>query len=218
LKACSHFSINTFEGRKVKGALRQDEPEYPEIVIREAVVNALVHRSYGNSAHIFFQMYRDCIIVRSPGLPVEPLTIEMFPDQVISVPRNPIIARAAFEMGLMEARGYGIRNMPERLRQHGLEDPRFVADKGYFIIEFSGRESTRFAIRAGRQLLSILTSRQLAIVEMAEKNRTIRSEDVVRTMNISKETASKDLKRLLELKILGRTGSARSTSYFVAQD
>jgi ATP-dependent DNA helicase RecG len=200
------------------GAQREVVPEYPEIVIREAIVNALVHRSYENSAHTFLYMYRDRIVIRSPGLPLEPLKISMFPDHVFAVPRNPRIAQAAFEMGFMDARGYGIRNMPERLREYGLRDPEFAADRGSFVITLLGREMTSFKLRADRRLIATLSPRQLQIVEFTESKPSIRSEDIVKHFGVSKQTTANDLNKLIRLKVLGRTGTGRSTSYFLLRD
>lgn len=214
--ALQFFGENVRSVPRITGARREDVPEYPETVIREVIVNALTHRDYQTGAHIFFTMFRDEIEVKSPGLPVEPLTIEMFPDRVNSIQRNPRMAQAAFQLGLMEARGFGIKHMPERLRVHQLRAPEFSLQNGFFVVRLFGRERTPFAIRADSQLLSALSPRQLKIVELAEEKKILRSEDVVSTMGVSRETASQDLRRLMELGILTRSGTARSTTYFLA--
>jgi len=216
--ALDFFNENVRKLPRVRGAVREVVAEYPEAVIREAIVNAIVHRSYKPSAHIFFQMYRDRLVIKSPGLPVAPLTISMFPDDVISVARNPKIAQAAFVMGFMDARGLGIKNMPTRLRTYGLREPSFETDKGYFVVSLFGRELTPFKIRADRQLLATLTLRQREIIEFAEHKISIRSAEIVKIFNISKETASKDFRQLMTLKIFGKAGSGSSTSYFLIKD
>ena len=53
---------------------------------------------------------------------------------------------------------------------------------------------------------------------LAENKPSIRSEDIVKAFTISKETASKDLKQLITLKVFGKTGSGRSTAYFLLKD
>jgi predicted HTH transcriptional regulator len=142
----------------------------------------------------------------------------MFPDQVVSVQRNPRIAQAASVLGLMDARGYGVRNMPDRMREHGLGDPRFTAEKGFFSVILYGRELTPFNVRANRRLLAELSPRQLEIVELVEAKKVLKSDDVVKAIKISKETASLDLRRLLELKVLSKTGKGRSTTYFLLKE
>lgn len=83
----------------LKGFQRVDEDfEYPEEVIREAIVNALVHRDYTVGAHISFRMFKDRIIIKSPGHLLLPNTIERIRAfDVTSVRRNQRIADAASE-------------------------------------------------------------------------------------------------------------------------
>lgn len=209
------FSSNARRVPRVRGSQREEVPEYPETVIREVIVNALVHRDYDVGAHTHFTMFRDQIVAKSPGLPVNPLTIEMFPDNVISIQRNPKTAQAVFSLGLMEARGFGVRHMPERLRVHQLSPPEFLIESGFFVVKLLGRERTPFAMRVDSQILATLTPRQLEIIELAENKKLIRSEDVVEALKISRETATQDLRRLIELGILAKSGTARSTAYFL---
>ena len=207
------FNNNVRRVPRIWGAQREEVPEYPETVIREVIVNALVHRDYKAGAHTYFSMFRDQIVVKSPGLPVEPLTIEMFPDKVESIQRNPKTSRVAFSLGIMEARGFGIKHMPERLRAYQLRSPEFLVENGFFIVRLFGREQTPFAVRADSQLLAALSPRQLEIIELAEKKKFIRSEDIVAAIKVSKETATQYLRRLIELGILAKSGTARSTTY-----
>lgn len=202
----------------IRGAVTEEVPEYPETVIREAVVNALVHRSYSKSPTVFFRIYRDRIIITSPGLPLDPLKVENFPDQVASIPRNQRIAQAATELGLMDARGFGIKNMTSRLMKHGLTDPSFKALNGSFVLTLYGRALTPFRRRVKADLLNSLTDRQIKIVELAEDKGSIRSEEIVKTFRISKETASRDLGVLLKMRILQRRGIGRATTYHVIRE
>ena len=207
------FNKNVRRVPRIRGAQREEVPEYPETVIREVIVNALVHRDYNAPAHVHFSMFRDQIVVKNPGKPVEPLNIEMFPDKVDSIQRNPKTAQAAFSLGIMEARGYGIKHMPERLRAHQLRGPEFLVENGFFVVRLSGRERTPFAIRADSHLLATLSPRLLEIIELAESKRFIRSEDVIAAIQVSRETATQYLRRLIGLGILAKSGTARSTVY-----
>ena len=118
----------------------------------------------------------------------------------------------------MDARGYGIKNMPDRMRAYGLKDPAFTVENGSFAVTLYGRELTPFTIKADRQVLATLSPRQLEIIEIAESKKIIKSEDIVKAAKVSKETASHDLRRLIELKIFGKTGGARSTKYFLLNE
>lgn len=58
--------FRTFTKRNANGGFT-DEPEYPSIVVDEAIVNALVHRDYGDPAPISCIVYRDALVVKNPG-------------------------------------------------------------------------------------------------------------------------------------------------------
>ena len=202
---------------RISGAVTETAPEYPPKVIREAIVNALVHRDYQAGPNIFFQMYRDRIVVKSPGGPVEPLTIDMFPYEVrgTSVPRNPKLAQAAFEMHLMDARGFGVSNMPARLREWGLRDPTFTVDRGFFVLTLYGREATSLRIRIDQATLGKLNRRQLQLLDLFDRRSTLTSPEWARLGKITRQTAKTDLDLLCRLGIVQRVGTGRATSYRV---
>ena len=197
----------------LEGAVRKLGLEYPITVIREVIVNALVHRDYQVSTPVFFQMYRDRIVVSSPGLPMKPLTIDMFPDQARSIPRNSRIAQAAFDMGYMEGRGIGIRTMPHLLKEYGLRDPEFQTDKGMFIVTLFGREATPLRITINSQTLAKLNARQLELLDFLEKRTSLTSTQWAEIGHISRQTAKADLEQLLRLGIARKRGIGKATSY-----
>jgi ATP-dependent DNA helicase RecG len=101
-------------GAAIRGFKREDEPEYPYEALREAVVNALVHRDYsrvGETVRLF--MYTDRVEVRSPGGLMPTVTIEdLLAMRVTSIPRNPILAGFLRDIpGYMERIGSGTRFM-----------------------------------------------------------------------------------------------------------
>ena len=111
-------------------ALRRDGTFGPVDVIPrdawlEAVVNAVVHRSYSMAGdHIRVSIFPHCIEVSSPGRfpgpgdPSRPLEIARYA-------RNPRIARVCADLGITQELGEGIRRMVEDMRQAGLADPRY---------------------------------------------------------------------------------------------
>lgn len=77
-------------GATIRGFYREDEPEYPYEAIREAVVNAVVHRDYsrsGETVRVF--MFPDRVEVRSPGRLFPGITLgDLVAMRVTSNPRN----------------------------------------------------------------------------------------------------------------------------------
>jgi ATP-dependent DNA helicase RecG len=123
----------------MEGFHRIDEPEYPLEALREAVVNAVVHRDYslqGEAIRIFY--YADRIEIRNPGLLMPGITLnELRHGKARSKPRNPILTTALrdFPGGYMERVGSGISFMINQMRELGKPDPQF-REQGEFIVTF----------------------------------------------------------------------------------
>lgn len=200
---------------QLKGFQRvEGDFEYPVEVIREAIVNALVHRDYTVGAHISFRMFRDRIIIKSPGHLLLPNTIERINSfDVTPVRRNPRIADAAFNMDLMEREGYGIPNMPSALKNYGLRPPKFTYDGGYFIVTFYGREMSYPIYRVRPEHRSQLKPRQLEILNLIWECGRITNKETTKKFDITKETANQDFRKLLKLGLIERKGTGKSTYY-----
>jgi len=125
------------EGR-IEGWKRIDIPEYPIEALREALVNAVVHRDYsryGESIRAFY--YADRIEIHSPGLLLPGVTVEqMERGEVQSRLRNPVLANLLRDVpGYMERIGSGIRFMLDETRRMGLSAPQF-RETSEFIVKF----------------------------------------------------------------------------------
>ncbi len=84
--------------------------EYPELAVREAVVNALVHRDLRRPGRVAVRVFRDRLEVWSPGGPPEGLgdLDELAREGGVSSPKNPILAATARALGLGEQIGRGL--------------------------------------------------------------------------------------------------------------
>ena len=92
---------------------REEMPDYPQIAVHEALVNAIVHRDYmikGSEIHI--DMYDDRIEVVSPGGMADGHRIQdLNIDDIASIRRNPILCDLFHRLKLMERRGSGLRKI-----------------------------------------------------------------------------------------------------------
>ena len=110
----------------VTGTRRAALPEYPEAVLREAVVNALAHRDYGlEGATVDITVWDDRIEVSSPGPLPGHITIDNMRDEHYS--RNPRIMRVLKTMGLVEEYGEGIDRMYREMESRLMQPPAFEA-------------------------------------------------------------------------------------------
>lgn len=105
---------------------RTDVPLIPERVLREAVVNTLVHRNYQSHQPIQILRYSNRIEIRNPGFSLK--SEERF-DEPGSTLRNPSIAEILHETRFAETKGSGIRVMRQRMREAGLAEPTFISSR-----------------------------------------------------------------------------------------
>ncbi len=125
-------------GARVEGFKRIDIPEYSLEALREAVINAVVHRDYskrGESVRVF--CYPDRVEIHSPGLLLPGITVEqMERGEVQSKLRNPTLANLLKDIpGYMERLGSGVRFMLDETQRLGLPTPHF-REMGEFIVTF----------------------------------------------------------------------------------
>jgi ATP-dependent DNA helicase RecG len=117
---------------------RKENYEYPLTVLREAIVNALVHRDYDmEQAKIYLVIEEDKITVKSPGAPVSPIKWDDFKNfKAPSLNRNPKIMSIFNQMGFAEERGIGMREMKSIPQKYHLPLPDISMNEPYIEIVF----------------------------------------------------------------------------------
>lgn len=105
---------------------RTETPVVPVRVIREAVVNALMHRSYEVFQPVQIVRYANRIEIKNPGYSLK--SQERFAEPGSAI-RNPTIAEILHETRFAETKGSGIRVMQEKMKQSGLAAPTFESDR-----------------------------------------------------------------------------------------
>jgi ATP-dependent DNA helicase RecG len=133
----------------VRGAFREDEWEYPETAVREALVNALAHRDLSSSARgtpVQIHLFPDRLTIVNPGGLFGPVTVDRLGEEGISSTRNQVLmklledTRTPDEGRLVcENRGSGIGAMLAALRRAGLPAPRFADRVATFEVTFVAR-------------------------------------------------------------------------------
>jgi len=108
----------------------------PREALREAVLNALVHRDYMNSAPIQIRVYDDRLVMWNPAILPEGWTQQTLLEPHISQPHNPDIANTFFRAGEIEAWGRGIERMFTACREANTPDPQIRFDAGGIWTEF----------------------------------------------------------------------------------
>ena len=124
---------------------RDERPELPADALREALVNALVHRDYRSSANVQVHLYGNRVEIISPGgLPAGMKEEDI---GLKSIPRNPLLFSMFYRMDLVEQIGSGIKRMRQLCRDYGVQEPVLRIEDNWVTIIFnrgnlqSGRES-----------------------------------------------------------------------------
>jgi ATP-dependent DNA helicase RecG len=106
----------------------------PEIILRELIVNSVIHRDYTRSIQNEIRIFENRIEFESGGRLPNTLTIE----KIIAgqkYPRNPLLIQIAQNIGLMEHKGLGIRRIVlQELKNKGLPDPVFIETDQTFTV------------------------------------------------------------------------------------
>ena len=123
-----HRSMGWFSslGRKeiYRGLYREDVPLIPEEVLREALVNAVIHRDYAIAgSQVMLEVFDDRIVVTSPGALPNDMTVEQAQMGGAPRSRNEMMANAMVVRGLMERRGRGWLAMRHAMRNFNGTEP-----------------------------------------------------------------------------------------------
>lgn len=117
---------------------RADKTEYPVIALREAVLNAIIHRDYSmhtEAMPIEVVMYKDRVEIRNPGGLYGRLTVDKL-GKVQPDTRNPVLARAMETLGKTENRYSGIPTMILEMKKAGMRAPVFENLRSEFAVIF----------------------------------------------------------------------------------
>jgi ATP-dependent DNA helicase RecG len=117
---------------------REDRTDYPITAVREAILNALVHRDYSihtEGMPIQIIMYDDRLEIRNPGGIYGRMSIDQL-GKIQADTRNPVIAAALEVLGVTENRYSGIPTIRRAMEAYNLLPPEFLDERGSFIVKF----------------------------------------------------------------------------------
>lgn len=199
-----------------EGMFRKSVPAYDEVVVRELLVNALVHRPYTQQGDIFINLYPDRMSIVNPGR----LPIGVTPSNILhaSRRRNEVLAKVFHDIGLMEAEGSGFDLIYDRLLSRGKLIPQ----------TFEGADSVQVTIQ--RRIFKVevlqLIERADSHYQLSQRERialgvlaqsegmTARQLAEVLVAN-SASDVNIWLGRLPELGLVQKTGKTNALRYFV---
>jgi len=186
-QAIRFIERNTSQGIDIGRSTHTNKPEYPPKVIREAVINAVVHADYAiKGSTIQIAIFDNRIEITNLGELPFGLTLE---DAIsgISRLRNQVVGRVFRELEFIEQWGSGLGRMIEICRQEGLKAPEFKEMSGSF----------RVTIFNEAQSAEVIPDWEESIVEYLNKHERITTKEAAKLWRISDRAARDRLRKLI---------------------
>jgi ATP-dependent DNA helicase RecG len=194
--------------------LRREVPPLPFEMVREAVVNALIHRDYDiRQGKCQLIVTADTITVKSPGGPLFPITLEQL--QAFNAPmlsRNPELHYVFARMEMAEERGLGIKSLRNRAEQLGLPLPKYGFEDPYLVLTLFRNPEAAARILSQEVLDSLSKAEQKGWQWLATKGKTSSSQYAV-AMKFDNRTARRHLNHFGKLGLVRKTGAGPSVEY-----
>jgi ATP-dependent DNA helicase RecG len=148
---------------EILGVNRQDIYEIPIEVLREALVNALMHRDYSiTGTQVSVEVFDDRVEIVNPGGLPKGLSVRDL--GTVSIRRNELISDLFFRLHKVERIGMGIQKMKDAMVAAGLREPTFASD-AFFRATF--HRSPEFALKEG--ILGAEVSEKKPVGKTAQK-------------------------------------------------
>ena len=202
---------------------RVDVRDYPEVAVREALLNLLVHRDYSFSASAFISIYEDRIEFVSigglmPGIDLEDVMVG------ISVCRNQDLANVFYRLHLIEAYGTGMGKIMKAYESMQVKPVIETTKNAFKIIlpNINAKYETENATVKSGTPVTVHTEKKLSdeeekILEYARKHGAITRNDVIGLLEVSASTAARVIRKMVKTNLLEQKGKARNTHYTIAE-
>lgn len=199
------LKLNTATYGLISSSIRQDIEEYPEFILREIVLNSLIHRDYSTLTSNIINLYKnDGIELISYGSLYGNITV----DDILaglSTSRNPYLQSIFMRIKRVEAIGSGLRRVNSYYKKLGLKFEIQVLPSTFIV--------TLPKITLNNSKVSNVDTDINLIIEYIEKNGSITRKNAEILINKEKTTTSILLNKLVEDSILIKVGNGPSTRY-----
>lgn len=126
--------IDQHVGERTRSAQVDVTPELPPQAVTEAIVNAVVHRSYTSNGSVQVMLFKDRLEVWNPGKLPPGMTIAKLNKEHTSNPVNPVLANPVYLAGYIEQMGTGTTDIIDRCVENGLRKPEFHQDEEFRVV------------------------------------------------------------------------------------
>ncbi len=193
---------------------RVEEPAIPYNVLREAVINALVHRDYSHSGgSIDIAVYDDRVNISNIGALPKGVLLNQLSKEHPSIQRNPLIAHVFYLCGKIEKWGRGTLDMIQDCKKSGNPAPKYEEIGGSFSVTLPLKTPIRNVIFTLKQIpTQTLTDRQKEILEILKRG-PIKTSQIIDKMSIklTDRMLQRELAKLKNMALIKSAGRTKST-------
>lgn len=204
----SYIDLSNSTRATFEGLLRIDTRAYPEVAVREALLNSLVHRDYSFRASTLISIYTDRIEFVSigglmPGIDIDDIMMG------VSVCRNPQLANVFYRLQLIEAYGTGMKKIISAYAGMKVQPTVEKSNNAFKIVL---PNVTAEPVTASSEP----NTQEETILQIAADHNGVTRTDVEKALGVSGSTASRLLRRMAKDGRLVQIGSARNTKYILS--
>ncbi|WP_352406634.1 RNA-binding domain-containing protein [Acetoanaerobium noterae] len=192
---------------EITGLKRTDTREYPEIALREALLNSIVHKEYSYSSSTLISVFDDKIEIVTIG----GLTKGLSEDDImlgVSILRNRNLANIFYRLKLIEAYGTGIPKIIESYNEYNVK-PKIEISSNAFKITLPNTLKEK----SSSKLEKNLSDKEYLIVNMLKENEYIKRTDIEKNLSISSSMAIKLLRNMVDNSIIEKLGKGKNVIY-----
>jgi len=188
------------------GIQRLEHYFIPQSALREALLNAVVHKDYSSGIPIQVSVYSDRLYIANAGRLPETWTLDNLMSKHASQPFNPNIAHVFYLAGFIESWGRGIEKIFHACADDNVPPPEYSIHPNDIMIQFTAPEDRIiFSVRVNDRVTD--REKKLLSLLMDDPGHTV--QELADQMSVSRKSVSGYLKSLKDKGIIERIGSAR---------
>jgi len=195
---------------------RREQVDLPFEMIREAVVNALIHRDYdlaGEKCQLVVNA--DTVTIKSPGGPIAPITLEQMRSFTAPMKsRNQVLHYVFSRMGLAEEQGFGLTSLKQQAQKLGLPLPSYSMEGDSLVLTIY-RSKAGAVAGLPSEVLEALNSDERRGWEFLTTQPSVRRKEYAKQLGFDDRKSQRHLKHFVELGLLQQVGASSSTEYEV---
>ena len=208
---------------RYEGLQRIDELPIPRDALREAILNALIHKDYSSFTPIQISVYDDKVMIWNTAILPADWTVETLTQKHGSRPHNPDIAATFFRAGEVEAWGQGIERIQTYCADYGCPVPEWRFDGAGIWTIFYNKPNTNTAEKSSEKNVeesSQKTTQKTTqkIIELIKDNQNISIEEMADKCGLTRDGIKYQIKKLKQEGILRRIGPDKGGHWEIVQN